>query len=310
MLNNSGERKYLTRSEIQKFLASSKLFEAETQSFCWILAETGCRISELLEIKLASFDFEEGSLSIRCLKKRRKKVFRTIPLSPNLIKSVRIWLATGVLAEERLWPWSRMTAYRRVRDVMAAAGIHGAYATPRGLRHGFAVRAVQANVPLNMVQLWLGHADVKTTTIYTHVTGAEERELASRFWSNLDAGADLSRKTSIPCPMNATRRKRGAPSPIDLKRHFQGEGFGAAVAAPDEKLLLPAQTSPPINKGRPELHQHMEQGLLHVDCKERTGLRHGQHEKALLNLSSSVSQNVKALLRSVRSDSQPLSAIA
>jgi predicted nicotinamide N-methyase len=65
----------------------------------------------------------------------------------------------------RLWPWSRMTGWRRVRDVMAQAGIRGPHGSPKGLRHGFGVAAVTADVPLNLVQTWLGHAQLSTTAI-------------------------------------------------------------------------------------------------------------------------------------------------
>jgi len=76
-----------------------------------------------------------------------------------------------------------MTAYRCIRQVMDSAGIHGIQACPRGLRHGFAVGALNAGVPITLVQRWLGHADLKTTAIYTHVLGAEERAIASRMWT-------------------------------------------------------------------------------------------------------------------------------
>ncbi len=56
-----------------------------------------------------------------------------------------------------LWPWSRMTGFRRVQEVIAAAGIpDGPHACPKGLRHGFGVQAVSRGIALNMVQKWLG----------------------------------------------------------------------------------------------------------------------------------------------------------
>ena len=73
----------------------------------------------------------------------------------------------------RLWPWGRATAWRRVTEVMSMAGISGPQASPKGLRHGFGVAAVQAGIPLNMVQKWLGHAQLSTTAIYADAVGAE-----------------------------------------------------------------------------------------------------------------------------------------
>ena len=68
---------------------------------------------------------------------------------------------------------------------MADAGIRGPQASPKGLRHGFGVAAVQAGVPLNLIQRWLGHASLETTSIYTQVIGDEERALADRIFSDV-----------------------------------------------------------------------------------------------------------------------------
>ena len=50
------------------------------------------------------------------------------------------------------------------------------------LRHGFGVAAVSAGIPLNLVQKWLGHAQLTTTAIYADAVGAEEQDIAQRMW--------------------------------------------------------------------------------------------------------------------------------
>jgi integrase/recombinase XerD len=65
---------------------------------------------------------------------------------------------------------------------MAAAGLDGPQASPNGLRHGFGVAAVSAGIPLNLVQKWLGHAQLTTTAIYADATNAEEKDIARRMW--------------------------------------------------------------------------------------------------------------------------------
>jgi site-specific recombinase XerD len=85
-------------------------------------------------------------------------------------------------SKERIWRWSRTTAWRLVKAVMAAAGIAGASAMPKGLRHSFGVNAFQSNVPPHLVQRWLGHASLRTTAIYADVSGSEERAFAARMW--------------------------------------------------------------------------------------------------------------------------------
>ena len=51
-----------------------------------------------------------------------------------------------------------------------------------GLPHDVAVAAVSAGIPLNLVQKWLGHAQLSTTTIYADAVGEEEKGIASRMW--------------------------------------------------------------------------------------------------------------------------------
>jgi site-specific recombinase XerD len=65
---------------------------------------------------------------------------------------------------------------------MVDADITGPQASPKGLRQGFGVTAVQAGIPLNLVQKWLGHAQLSTTAIYADAVGAEEQEIAERMW--------------------------------------------------------------------------------------------------------------------------------
>lgn len=184
VFNRYGQRKYLTSSEVDSFVKSAKGTSIEVQSFCWMLAFSGCRISEALSLTRDSIDFEAKHVIIRCLKKRGKRVFRAIPLPPDYLKLLRRWLGQVKHGTSPLWPWSRMTGYRRICEVMQAAGVKGSYATPKGLRHAFGVRAIQASVPLTLVQRWLGHADIKTTAIYTGAMGPEEREIAARMWQS------------------------------------------------------------------------------------------------------------------------------
>ncbi len=97
------------------------------------------------------------------LKKRRRGVFRAVPVPPELldmldmVHGIREAQRRGRAARVLLWPWSRMTGFRRVQEVIAAAGIaDGPHACPKGLRHGFGVQAVSQGIALNMVQKWLG----------------------------------------------------------------------------------------------------------------------------------------------------------
>jgi integrase len=59
----------------------------------------------------------------------------------------------------------------------------GPHACPKGLRHGFGVAAVSKGIALNMVQKWLGHAQLTTTAIYANAVGEEVQSIASRMWT-------------------------------------------------------------------------------------------------------------------------------
>jgi integrase len=65
---------------------------------------------------------------------------------------------------------------------MDSAQITGPHATPKGLRHGFGIAAVEAQVPLHLIQRWLGHAQLSTTVLYLETVDAEERNVARRMW--------------------------------------------------------------------------------------------------------------------------------
>ena len=127
---------------------------------------------------------------LETLKKRKRGMFRAVPLPPDLITMLDLVHNIRRMQRRkdrgkgvRLWEWSAVTAWRKVKAVMDAAGIQGYHASPKGLRHGFGVAAVQASIPLNLVQRWLGHAQLTTTAIYADAVGEEERGIAARLWT-------------------------------------------------------------------------------------------------------------------------------
>ena len=69
------------------------------------------------------------------------------------------------------------------KGILIDAGIpEGPHRTPKGLRHGFGIAATVQGVPINMLQKWMGHADLKTTAIYAEAVGPEEAAIADRMW--------------------------------------------------------------------------------------------------------------------------------
>ena len=185
-----GNRKYLTEDERRAFLAAADRAPREVRTFCYMLHYTGCRISEALALTTDRVDFANGSIVFESLKKRRTGVYRAVPVPPafldalDLVHNIRQTEARrGRSAKVKLWPWERTTAWRHVKDVMESAGLgKGPQVSPKGLRHGFGVAAVSNGIPLNMLQKWLGHAQLVTTAIYADAIGAEEKNIASRMW--------------------------------------------------------------------------------------------------------------------------------
>lgn len=187
-----GQRLYLTESERNAFLKAANQATREVRTFCMVLAYTGCRISEVLALTRRSIDFGQQAIVVESLKKRSSGIYRAIPVPDNLLNDLD--LAHGLQDEAKkrrkkgagdplLWPWSRMTAYRRVMEVMEAANIpDGPHKCPKGLRHCFGVIAVTNGVPLNMVSKWMGHASLEVTAIYANALGEEQRTIAARMW--------------------------------------------------------------------------------------------------------------------------------
>jgi integrase/recombinase XerD len=184
----TGGRKYLNAAERRRFIKSANRADPETRLFCLVLAWSGGRISEVLALTPAAFDIDSGVANIETLKRRKRGIVRQVPLPRNVLGELNRFFKLRLnqrdpdLAADRLWTWSRTTAWRRVKKMMAAAAISGAPAMPRGLRHSFGVNAFQSNVPPHLVQRWLGHASLRSTSIYADVMGPDERAFAARMW--------------------------------------------------------------------------------------------------------------------------------
>jgi integrase/recombinase XerD len=188
LYDRSGGRKYLNASERERFLRILETAPRQISLFCSVLFWSGSRISEALHLTANAIDVDDCAVLLTTLK-RRRYVVRQVPLPFSLVRELdrefRLRQRQGDVrsAADRLWPWSRTTAWRYVKQLMSLAKVSETAAMPKGLRHGFGVAAFQRSVPPHLVQRWLGHASLETTAIYGDVVGREEREFASRIWS-------------------------------------------------------------------------------------------------------------------------------
>lgn len=183
-----GNRKYLTATERSAFLSAADHRPVEVRSFCRMLAFTGARISEILALTPNQIDISARVIIIECLKKRRRGIFRALPIPLELldelerVHGISEAQSDPARATKRIWNWCRTTAWHHVKACMEEAKISGRQAMPKGLRHGFGVAVLQSGVPINLLKKWLGHSRLSTTEIYADAVGAEEQAIAGRFW--------------------------------------------------------------------------------------------------------------------------------
>jgi integrase/recombinase XerD len=184
VFDRRGSRKYLNDAERQAFFhAANGETNAAWRAFCLTLFYTGCRISEALGVTAERIDLSQKCVVFETLKRRRRGVFRAVPI-PESLAVLLGELQTKARPSACVWKSSRPTAYRLIKQCMDDAGVRGGMASPKGLRHGFAIACIAKNIPLTVIQKWLGHARLETTAIYLGASGDEERSLAQRLWVN------------------------------------------------------------------------------------------------------------------------------
>ncbi|MEN9062629.1 site-specific tyrosine recombinase XerD [Ponticoccus litoralis] len=156
-----------------------------------LLYATGMRVTELVSLPVSSARGDPRMLLIRG--KGGKE--RMVPLSPPARAALADWLVQREAGEEAkqaagkplspfLFPsrgkaghLTRHAFYMAIKDFAVAAGVSPAKVTPHTLRHAFATHLLANGADLRAIQTLLGHADVATTEIYTHVLEARLRAL-------------------------------------------------------------------------------------------------------------------------------------
>lgn len=144
-----------------------------------LLYATGMRVSELVSLKRAAVMRDATFLTIRG--KGNKE--RVVPVNDRARDAVRAYIAT---LEPGVWLFpasgedgylSRQVFSRELKGLAGRAGISSARVAPHVLRHAFASHLLAGGADLRVVQMLLGHADISTTQIYTHVLDEKLRHL-------------------------------------------------------------------------------------------------------------------------------------
>lgn len=183
--------KALTAAEIDKLLRSES---DETpaalcdQALLELAYASGLRLAELCNLRLEQLHLEAGFINV--IGKGNKE--RVVPVGRKAVGALERYLAVArpklvtakspgnVFLNRRGSPFAAVTLWRRIKERVRRAGI-GRNITPHMLRHSFATHLLEHGADLRVIQELLGHANISTTEIYTHVTGSRLREIHQKF---------------------------------------------------------------------------------------------------------------------------------
>lgn len=184
--------KVLSLKEVERLLDSPKYsdhFGLRDKAMLELLYATGIRVSELINLDLGDVHLTMGF--IRCIGKGNKE--RIIPLGNSAAAAIQNYIDKGrpkfvskKYKDEALFlnhhgkRLTRQGFWKILKRLTGEAGIEKEL-TPHTLRHSFATHLLENGADLRAVQEMLGHADISTTQIYTHVTKTRLKDVYSQF---------------------------------------------------------------------------------------------------------------------------------
>jgi integrase/recombinase XerD len=174
---------FLNVDEVDRLLAAPDLSTPRglrDRAMIEVLYATGLRVSELVGLRVDGVNLDAGF--VRCLGKGSKE--RIVPLGDSACSAVGDYLkrARGPHASELLFlsekgdPLTRFDFWHSLKEHSARAGIRKNI-SPHVLRHSFATHLLERGADLRAVQMMLGHANISTTQIYTHVIRERLKEI-------------------------------------------------------------------------------------------------------------------------------------
>ncbi len=183
--------KLLSSAEIEALLAAPVGPKPETvrdRAMLEVLYGTGLRVSELVTLKAGSVEFEVGYLTV--LGKGAKG--RAVPLGETALTTLRDYVDNWrpLILKGRVSPFmfvtrranamTRQGFWKILKQYASKAGIKKDI-SPHMLRHSFATHLLEGGADLRSVQMMLGHSDIATTQVYTHIELSRMKKLHKEF---------------------------------------------------------------------------------------------------------------------------------
>ncbi len=183
--------KSLTTREIEKLLTPETPEKPQglcDQAVLELAYASGLRLAELRGIRLEQLHLPSGFINV--IGKGNKE--RVVPLGKKAVAALERYLAAGrpklvtpkspatVFLTRRGTPFAPVTLWLRIKRRVRRSGI-ARNVTPHMLRHSFATHLLENGADLRVIQELLGHANISTTEVYTHVTGNRLRDVHRKF---------------------------------------------------------------------------------------------------------------------------------
>lgn len=180
--------RFLNNTEIDLLLAAPDVSSESglrKRAILELMYACGLRVSELVGLKLSNIDIDAGILTTT----GKGNKTRRVPVGSSAIEWVKSYLALrrkhenieidNLFVTTNGQVMTRQAIHAFIKEYAEKCGLEGV--SPHTLRHSFATHLVQNNADIRSVQQMLGHADISTTQIYTHITSAQLKKNYERF---------------------------------------------------------------------------------------------------------------------------------